>query len=47
MKSKKPLISIIVGIVIMIIGIIVILLATGVIGNKNEKYRVVSVDTFE
>ena len=47
MKSKKRLITTIVGIVIMIVGIIVILLATGVIGNKNEKYRVVSVDSYE
>lgn len=47
MKSRKKLILIIVVIVALVASVVGILFATGVLGNKDEEYRVVSVESYE
>jgi len=46
MKNKK-LILLIVTILVFVVCVVCILLATGVFGNKDEEYRVVSVESYE
>lgn len=47
MKKTKKLILLIIVIVALVATVVAILFATGVLGNKDEEYRVVSVESYE
>ncbi len=47
MKNTKKLILSIVGILVLVAAVIVVLVLTGVIGSKDEEYRVVAVESYE
>ncbi|MBO5426204.1 MAG: FecR domain-containing protein [Lachnospiraceae bacterium] len=47
MKKTKKLILLIIVIVVLVATVVAILFATGVLGNKDEEYRVVSVESYE